>query len=108
MTPPRTPYDEELERYVRGSKPPPALESVRQQVAARLETPTGIHYLEELQRQLQAQAIAAVKDKIEAEKRRADKAEALIRGFWKWCASVLASLLAALIAAVIIRKAFHP
>lgn len=111
MTPPRTPYDDELRRYsaemreLLDSRPPSkSLSTARQEVAARLDTPTGIHYLDELQKQLQAHAIEVVKDKLAHEKQRAEAAEAIIRGFWKWLAGILAAVLATLIAALILRK----
>lgn len=86
---PKHELDDELKRYTEqmrelvDSTPPPApLQDLHDQVLARLETPTGIHYLRDLLEQKQIATLAVVKGKLEDERAARLKAE-------KWRADVI-------------------
>jgi hypothetical protein len=104
MTPPRHQSDDDLRAYL-DSTPPSAEESdVHDRLAARLDSPTGIHDLRELKQAVQSQAIEAFRERLAIEREKRLRAEAVIRGFWKWLAGILAGVLVVVIAALILGK----
>lgn len=93
MTPPRTPYDDELRAFVdeqdeeefvrttRSRPPPSALHAAREVVVGRFreKTESGIHDIEKLNRLLEDKIRADNAEKLLALKRRADDAEAEVK-----------------------------
>jgi hypothetical protein len=101
-------YTEEMRELIDSTPPSAALTTAHDEVAARLDTPTGIHYLQQFRDQLQTQVLETARDKLHAERERRLAAEATIRGFWKWAAGILAGVLIIVIAALILGKTSHP
>jgi hypothetical protein len=66
-----------LEKYVRGSVPPPALDDARERVESRLSQDTGIHDLRKLERILKDQyteaALSAAKEQLKEMRAKDDR-----------------------------------
>jgi hypothetical protein len=78
-------YTEQMRALVDSTPPPEPLQDLHDQVLARLETPTGVHYLRDLLEQKQIATLAVVKSKLETEREARLKAE-------KWRADVIAGV----------------
>ena len=100
MTPPRHPADDDLKSYIDSVPPSSGMASAHDRLAAKLDTPTGIHDLRELQHQVQRQAIEIAQGRIDTERKRADRAEGMLR----WLSGIVAGVLVIVIAAIIVGK----
>lgn len=88
-----------LEKYVRGSVPPPGMLDVRRRVESRLDTPTGRFDLQELEKAMKAQiteaALNAAKEQLAetkgAQVRTADR-------IWTFVVLLLVAVIAGLLA----------
>jgi hypothetical protein len=88
-----------LEKYVRGSVPPPGMASARERIEARLDTPTGRFDLQELELAMKAQlteaALATVKEQLAETK--GDRARTADR-IWALVVGILVAVIAAILA----------
>jgi hypothetical protein len=93
---------EEFDAYVESRPPTARATSAFDNIAARLETPTGVHDLRELQRQVREHERQAAVEKIAALERERDKALTTLEASRKFWLDVAKSVLAAVIAAALI------
>jgi hypothetical protein len=88
-----------LEKYVRGSVPPPGMLDVRKRVESRLDTPTGRFDLQELEKAMKAQiteaALSAAKEQLAETRGARDKTADRI---WTLVVGLLVVIIAALLA----------
>jgi hypothetical protein len=88
-----------LEKYVRGSVPPPGMASVRERIEARLDTPTGRYDLQELELAMKTQiteaALLTVKEQLqESTKARVRTTDRI----WALIVVILGAIIAGLLA----------
>ena len=88
-----------LEKYVRGSVPPPGMSSARERVEARLDTPTGRYDLQELEiamkTQLTEAALLTVKEQLRDSR---DKRTRTTDRIWALIVVILGAIIAGLLA----------
>jgi hypothetical protein len=76
------------------------MSTAHDRLAAKLDTPTGIHDLRELQHQVQRQAIEVAQGRIDVIAARAERAESLLR----WLAGIVAAVVAIVVGGLILNK----
>jgi hypothetical protein len=97
---PRHRVDDELREFLDSTPPSAGMADVHDRLAAKLDTPTGIHDLRELQHQVQRQAIDVAQTRIDAALARADRAESMLR----WLAGIVAAVVAIVLGGLILGK----
>lgn len=96
---PRHRLDDELREFLDSTPPESGLDA-HDRLAAKLDTPTGIHDLRDLQVQVRTQAIQFAQSRIDAALDRARRAESLLH----WLAGIVAAVVAIVVGGLILGK----
>ena len=102
MTPPKHPLDGDLKAYIDSVPPPTELDVLQKKVEDRLDTPTGVHDLNELKKAHTKLIVQRVEDKYEEEREGRIKAEAKVNSIIKWAAVTVSGIVVIVVASGIL------